>query len=249
MKLKTKKILAREILMIIISALICLLAFGFGLFLNKVESKKWKKIKDEIVICDNQTDNYYNNFSKNLKVDSILKIQLEFYSKYSELLHHDTLDQGNYFFWKNIRKSIQDSTFHFTYASDEIIELIISNYSIRNILDNNKKDRLNDEYAFCATLNDCRNEFKLFALSNGYEKYISPYDWSKYQELREKKIKLQRYMEKVSDAFYDDSNIYYYYEGSFLEYAFFFCIYILFLLRYFYYLVNWSIKTIKSKED
>lgn len=240
MKLNTKKVFAREILLIIFSSLLCVLAFWIGGFVDNVQDKKEEKLYSEMLVCEKQIDNYHNKFFKIQQVDSIMKIQMIFYSEYSKFLNNDTLDQGNYFFWKNVRKSINDSTFHFTYAKDEMINLIRNNNEINLILHENKRKRLNDETAYCFQ-NEIRNEFKLFALSNGYEKYISPYDWKTYQELREKKIELGIKKEKEERR---NHNI----DESFLEFAFLFCISVFFLLRYFYYLVKWCIKIINSKE-
>jgi hypothetical protein len=151
------------------------------------------------------------------------------------------VDNGNYFFWKNVRKSIADSTFNFTYAKDEIIQRFNNDHqSERN---KNIRKVLYEQY-YLKKSNfdiDWKLEFKLFALNNNYEKYLSPLEWKKYQETRERRVKLGD-----KDYLYSSVN---YNKSDFIEIALTMCIGILFLLRYLIYLIKWGIKIVKTKDE
>ena len=240
MNFKTKRIFARELLLVILSSVIYLLAFWFGMFLDNIEKKKNEKKADEINAYDSQIDNYLLEFRKNPKVDSIYKLQINFYSDYCKLSSINKLDNGNYFFWKNVRKSIADSTFNFTYANDEIIQKFDNqhesehNKNIQNVLYTQHYLK-KSEYGI-----DWKLEFKLFALNNNYEKYLSPLEWKNYQEIRERRVQLGE-----TDYLYYSVN---HNKSNFTEIALTMCISILFLLRYLIYLIKWGIKIVKSKD-
>jgi hypothetical protein len=245
MKLNTKKIIAREFLMILVSTFLCIIAYYSGLFIdNHYDSYSQKK--NEIKKYESQIDDYLIKFRKNTKVDSIYKLQMKFYSYYSNEVSLDSSDYGNYFFWKNIRKSIQDSTFNFSYANDEIISNIKSGNNentalLREILGNQKLKRLGVWLEY--NLEDYKYEFKYFALHNNYERYISNNEWKKYEEVRIKKRKIENELKNEENEYENE-----YLSDRYLKNVFIFCLSVFFILRYLFYIIMWCIKILNQKE-
>ncbi len=245
MNLTTKKIIAREFIMILVSTIICLLAFSCGYILDNQYKDNLLKMEMEVENYESQIDNYINAFRKNPQVDSLYKSQMEFYNNYQKAFGFDSSDYGNYFFWINVRKSIKDSTFNFSYAKDEFVSRIgpfvkgDKTRKLWEILQDQKTKRLGG-YQYLSA-GDIKSEFKYFAIKNKFERFLSIKDWKKYEDIRLKKRNIEN---KIKNN-YDYKNL----EGGYLEIAFTLCISLFFILRYLYYIILWSIKILKQKQQ
>jgi hypothetical protein len=229
MNSKIKRKVAEELLMILISLFICFISLSYGFYLEKVTQEKRNKIND----LDIRTDSFLLAFRKNKQVDSLLKLQWEFHIIYSNLVRLDSNDTHNYFFWINVRNSIKDSTFNLTYASDEIIK---NANDIKYFLDKLKVKRTATNLSW--DVDSVRNEFKIFALSNDYERFLPKKSWQQYKEIRFTQFLLS------SETIHQDFN-----PLEYFLYAAFYCFVILFITRYFIYLFIWSIRTLKNKDQ
>jgi len=232
MNLKTKKILAKELLFLIISMAICLSSYFLGIFIDDRERENYNKESVEIERIGTEWNILLEEFRKDARVDSIFKLQSEFHEIYTKSYSVEEIDKKNYFFWKNVRKSIDDKTFHFTYASDEIVESF--DYYFRRIL-------------FLFDANETKDWSQMgkkelflnFALNNNYEKYISKNDWKKYEDLREEHYSLLKKHEEIQ--YWSPRN-----SENFFIYAFGFSLGVLFFLRYVVYLLIWIFRTLKE---
>jgi hypothetical protein len=242
MKLTTKKIIAREFLMLLVSLFLCLLAYGLDLFLEKQNDESLQKKRNEVYKYESQIDTYLNAFRKNPKVDSLYKLQMEFYSNYHNAFNRNESESGNYFFWKNLRNSISDSTFNISYARDEVVSEIIrgeneNTSKLKEILWNQKFKRTGNYFGY--NLVEDKFEFRYFALNNMYEKYLSKDKWEKYENIRIKKREIENEIEIAENN----------YGYDYLENVFILCIGLVFLLRYLVYSILWSIKILKQKNQ
>jgi hypothetical protein len=239
--MKLKNILARELLIIMISAIIV----SAGIFIDYIFEQRDNKNEYEYNLqlndYESQIDIYYSNFRKQPRVDSLIKLQMTFYNNYIDVFQPNSKIR-NYHFWIDVRRSIYDSTFNFTYASDPVIKTIVSPdyyYEKRKLCDDlmgmlrDHKMKRTGRY-LVGDLDSVKNEFKLFALSIDFERYISKDVWKDYTILRKKH---QQLLESESGFQKNDPLQYTYY-------ALFFCLVFIFGLRYMYYLIKWSIRNL-----
>ncbi len=245
MNLKTKKLVARELLYLIVSIIIGFSAFGIGLLKDHFENRIREKELSEIQRIESEYNYLLDEFRKDEKVDSIFNLQMKFHSYYLSIYIHyfgalDEIDTKNYFFWENVRKSISEKTFHFKYAKDEIIEKWLLNYEgysykhsdLRQILLSSSimldKEPKYDVMGY-------KEMFQDFALNNDFERYVSKTEWKKYQDLREEHFSLDEKYSKTSP-----NN-----DEQFLFYAIISCLGLLFFVRYLAYLLMWIFKTLR----
>jgi hypothetical protein len=235
MNSRIKKIIALEVLMIFLTLLICLLVYFYSLFfIENVRVDKEKSDLKELDAIGVLIDNNFVKFRKIKKVDSLFKLQASFYENYRIINGYEFNEEpSNYFFWVNVRKSISDSTFYFTYASDEIMDAFNQN---------NNESASELRYILYANGNrgeDFRSMFKRFALNNSFEKYINESDWKAYVALLTSyNVQLVKYnQEKINNL--NSKHINYW------EYAFIFCVSILFVARYLIYVIIWCFKVFK----
>jgi hypothetical protein len=87
---------------------------------------------------------------------------------------------------------------------------------------------------------DFRSMFKRFALNNSFEKYINESDWKVYVALLTSyNVQLDKYnQEKINNLNFKHINYW--------EYAFIFCVSILFVARYLTYIIIWCFKVFKK---
>jgi hypothetical protein len=234
MNSKLKRKVAEELLMILISLFICFSSFAFGLYLDNMKSNSIQEKENEINFLENKTDSFLLVFRKNIKVDSILKLQWEFHTKYKEIVRLDSNDSYNHFFWINVRNSIKDSTFNLTYASDEIIEKAVD---IKYFLSDLKNKRTSKGMSW--DLDSVKNEFKYFAMNNNYERFLPEKSWNQYHKIRKNKYSLSLELISIRNSRNYDA-------GHFFMFAAVFCFAFFFMVRYFIYLLKWSIINLKK---
>ncbi len=220
--------------------IICLIAFIYASILENNYAIKEQKMMNDLEKYSSQIDSCLFEFRKNPKIDSLYKLQTTFYTNYLEAFDIDSSDNRNYFFWKNLRKSIKDSTFNFSYANDEIMSEIQAGNNehtskLKEILLVQKLRRLN---TYLGDLADIKFEFKYFALNNNYERYLSSDDWKKYEEIRWQERKIENDI--------DEKINYFDYKDYYVLYSFTFCLSVLFILRYLFYFVTWCFKILKQ---
>ncbi len=237
MNLKTKKLVARELLYLFATIIICFSSFLIGLFIDDKKNDAHNEESLEIERIETKWKILLEEFRKDNRVDSLFKLQREFHGVYTESFGFEEIDRRNYFFWKNVRKSIHDKTFHFTYASDEIVDQF--NSDLARILYLSNEELKSTEVPW--TIKGKKEMFSDFALNNDYERFISKVDWKNYEDLREHHYSLS---EKNKRSGFSNN-----YELFFL-YALSFCLGLLFFMRYSAYLLMWIFRTLKetSKE-
>lgn len=246
MNLKTKKLVARELLYLIVSIIISFSAFGIGLLKDNFENGIREKELSEIQRIESEYNYLLDGFRKDEKVDSIFNLQMRFHSYYvgiDKIYFNDLdkIDKKNYFFWENVRKSISEKTFHFKYAKDELIEKWLLHYSgdpyntsaLKSILWSSSI-KLNKEGKYDVI--GYKEMFQDFALNNDFERYVSKTEWKKYQDLREEHYILDEKYSKNPP--HNDEQFFFYAINS--------CLGLLFFVRYVAYLLMWIFKTLKE---
>ncbi len=233
MNLKTKKIIAKELLFLIISIVICFSSYFLGVFIDDRERENYNKKSVEIEKIRTEWNILLEEFRKDNRVDSLFKLQSEFHRIYNESFSVEEIDKKNYFFWKNVRKSIYDKTFHFTYASDEIADQFNPDLASILYLSNEKLKSTEESW----TTKGRKEMFTDFALNNDYERFVSKEDWKKYENLRENHYNLSEENKRRGYSNNDE---------NFFFYALCFCIGSLFFVRYFAYLLMWILRTLKE---
>ena len=236
-KERIKKIIAREVLVIVVSFFICLIAFIVGLLLDNQKKENIKELEKKCSDYDALINSSIIKFRKDPEVDSIYKTQMMFYDNYVRAVGVDSESPGNYFFWINVRKSIADSTFHLTYASDDIIDKI-QVWQIRDFLRKLYGEIIPDK----SHEEQYKDQFKRYALSNNYERLIPQAEWEKYESLRREELEL---VQKRDIERNNVSSL----QNKYLENAILMVFLTLFLFRYIFYIVLWSIKTVLPKKN
>jgi hypothetical protein len=251
MKLTTKKKLAREILAIIATLALIGVAFIIGRYLEDKANGEVRFVQSEIEKCYAEIDSAITEFRKNSNVDMLYKLQSSFSHHYIQGADPLSQDQSNYSFWINVRKSIEDNTFNFTYASDEIVDLIYDSSELNEpqrthfsklneLLHDHRRAKLNHQ---CYLPSDSiKKEFAEFADYVKYEAYLPSETWDKYETLRAKHIASQEALAQLQMNLKD-------YEEIFVTYTFLACILLLFGLRYLYFLLKWANSVLKAREE
>jgi hypothetical protein len=246
-----KKILAKEVLFVILTLLITLLFYLFGVVKDYRNKHNYETMVSEFKSYDEECDSKLLEFRKNVKVDSLYKLQTKFFRDYeveilkpspqSILLGIYSFDYDNYFFWNDIRKSINENTFNQTFSSDYAIERITKSYyssytCLWPILVHQAKSH--GLWLWNNHINDVKREFKLFALRNNFKRYIPIKSYNQYRLIRIKQKSLLEELFKYENVNYNSSSDYF-------KFGIIFCFSILFGLRYIIYILKWSIKNLK----
>jgi hypothetical protein len=251
MKLITKKKIAREIMIIIATLVLIGIAFMIGRYLDDKANGEVQFVQSEIEKCYAEIDSTITEFRKISNVDALYKLQSSFSYHYTQGLDPLSQDQSNYSFWINVRKSIEDNTFNFTYASDEIVDLICHNSELNEpqrshfaklseLLKSHCSEKRNQWcYLPCDSI---KKEFAEFANDVRYEAYLPSETWEKYEKLRAKHISSQKSLAQLEKNLTD-------YEEIFVTYTFLTCILLLYGLRYLYYLLKWANSVLKAREE
>lgn len=245
-----KKILAKEVLFVILTLLITLLFYLFGVVKDYLNKQNYETKVSEFKSFDEDCNSILLEFRKNVKVDSLYKLQTKFFRDYEvEILNpspHSTLlgiysfDYDNYFFWNDLRKSINKNTFNQTFSSDYAIERITNSYySSHTCLWPILVHQANSHgfWLWGNRHNDIKKEFKLFAIRNDFKKYIPTKFYNNYQSIRTKQKSTFDELLKYKNVKYN-SSYNYFILGIIL------CFSMLFGLRYIIYITRWSIKTL-----
>jgi hypothetical protein len=247
---KTKRIFAREILILITSLAVCIISYNIG---GISDSRKYNAIKEkqtEKEYLSSKIDSSILYFRKNPKVDSLYKLQGKFSYNYILSFLNGDKDMQNYNFWVDIRRSINDSTFNITYASDAIINCILSPETCQHVPENrnllalllNQRNARKANYSQY-DLDSLKNEFKLFALNNNFERYIAAETWHQYKTLRE------QYNIVISEKNNLEENRYRSKGDLYLSYAVLTCLSIFYGLRCFIFIFLWAIRNVRQKES
>lgn len=243
-----KKILAKEVLFVILTLLITLLFYLFGVVKDYRNKHNYETMVSEFKSYDEECDSKLLEFRKNVNVDSLYKLQTRFFTDYeveilkpspqSILLGIFSFDYDNYFFWNDIRKSIRDNTFNQTFSSDYAINRIThkSTTSMWPILAH--QARSHGLSLWTNHIDDIKMEFKLFALRNNFKRYIPIKSYNHYRLIRNKQKSLLEELFKYENINYNSSS-------DFFKFGIMFCFSILFGLRYIIYILKWSIKNLK----
>ncbi len=243
MNLTLKKKIAREILVAIVSLGISGLAFLIGSLFDNSLSEKDRKTNEELKILESQIDSTITSFRTIPIVDSLYKIQFEFSSNYAKAFSTDNSKFTNYWFWENVRRSIDVKTFNFTLANDEVVKLIsnpsednsesrrASLYVLKNTLSENYCKRWNCSFNCWMPLDSIKHEFARLAHDVSFEKYLSNGAWEKYSRLRVRYSNLEQ--DKIHQNLSHNN-----YKLEWGGLTFLICVIVLFGLRYFYYLMK-----------
>lgn len=218
MKLSTKKIIAREFILLIIALLSFALGYLSILLFNLFIQYKINGIKDKILLVESKTDSTTNLF--NAKLEKQLRFTKTVFAETSnEEVPADIVDELNERAWRtfydyaNTKDSIN---YMWEHKWKDKLTIAIKNYGIKTTYD-----------------------FKVFILNN----YNSKNDSLHYENLLNRKSILKQQENRNHEKLisYEDQMNYS------LQITFFFMV-LIFPIRYIFKAIKWSLFILKSKE-
>jgi hypothetical protein len=235
MNTKVKKVIARELVILFVAAVIGAIGFFFG-YVSK--NNHWNELTKMNSLNDSlntEIDASITDFRKDPIVDSVYKIQMTFFDGYKKIPGKYASDSSNFFFWKNIISTVADSTFNFTYANDDVMNQMEGKYELRNILEWHRRKFYTSENYYVIR----KKLFSSFVQNIQLYNFVSNDKWVSYEKLRIEQDRVNSELPKLEVKGYTD-------QGEGFIFGFGTSVILLFGVRYLLYLVRWVIATLKT---
>jgi hypothetical protein len=236
MNTKVKKVIARELVLLFVAAIIGAIGFFYGYVSKNNHRNELTKMNSLNDSLNAEIDASITDFRKDPFVDSVYKIQMSFFNAYGKLPAKHGSDTSNFFFWKNVLSTISDSTFNFTYANDNVMFQLYQNSESYFILFRHR-NKFHAFEEFRSPVN--KKFFSSFVQNVQLYNFVSSDKWTSYERLRIEQDKVNSEIPKLELAGYTSSS-----DGFFIVMGI--SSVLLFGVRYLFYLVRWVIATLKS---